>query len=399
MTPSARETDSLSMSALSVVLISPDDERRRGIIQALAGPQATIASELSRYPQIDDLPGLISLDHDVVIVDLDPDPERSLDVIEGICTANSAVTVIAYSSHAGSDLLVRCMRAGAREFLTEPVLPSAVAEALVRASVRRDEARRHKRVSGKLFVFLGAKGGSGVTTIASNFGVALAVAQGAGKTALIDLDLQLGDAVMNLGLTPKFTILEALENSNRLDSHLLSVLLADHNSGLKVLAAPDTFSTLQPSRNNIEKLLHVARENFSHVVVDAGSHSTEMYETLFEMASTVYLVAQVNLTELRNANRFVARYFSGHDSGKLQIVLNRFLTRNLEIDEEAITKALTRPIGWKVPNDYAAVRRSQNAGSPLALEKSNIGRVFSEMAKSALGQAPAVEKKKKFGLF
>lgn len=398
MPTSARETDSLSMSALSVVLVGPEEERRSAMLKALSGPQANIASELDRYPQIDDLSTFIEPDHDVVIIDLDPDPEKALDVIEAVCTLNGTLTVIAYSSHAGSDLLVRCMRAGAREFLSEPVSQPAVAEALVRASVRRDEVRRQKKVAGKLFVFLGAKGGSGVTTIATNFAVALA-AQGLGKTALIDLDLQLGDAVMNLGLTPKFTILEALENSNRLDSHLLSVLLADHNSGLKVLAAPDTLSTLQPSKTSIEKLLHVARDNFGHVVVDAGSHSTEMYETLFDMASTVYLIAQVNLTELRNANRFVTRYFTGPDSGKLQIVLNRFLTRNLEIDEEAITKALTRPISWKIPNDYAAVRRAQTAGSPLAVEKSNVGRAFSDMAKSALGQAPTVEKKKKFGLF
>ncbi len=398
MSPSAREADSLSMSALSVILISPDDERRRTMVKALAGPQAVIASELTRYPQIDDLPKLISADHDVVIIDLDPDPERALDVIEAVCGVNTTLTVIAYSSQAGSDLLVRCMRAGAREFLTEPILPAMVAEALVRASVRRDEARRHKKVSGKLFVFLGAKGGSGVTTVASNFAVALA-AQGAGKAALIDLDLQLGDAAMNLGITSKFTVLEALENSSRLDSHLLSVLMADHSSGLKVLAAPDTFGSLQPSKGSIERLLNVARDNFSHLVVDAGSHSTEMYETLFDLASTVYLISQVNVTELRNTNRFVARYFSGPESGKLQVVLNRFLTRNLEIDEEAITRALTRPIGWKIPNDYPAVRRAQNTGTPLALEKSSIGRVFSDMAKSALGQVAPTDKKKKFGLF
>src|SRR4051812_24114925 len=54
MSTSARETDSLSMSALSVVLIAPDEERRRAIVQALAGPQANVASELTRYPQIDD---------------------------------------------------------------------------------------------------------------------------------------------------------------------------------------------------------------------------------------------------------------------------------------------------------------------------------------------------------
>src|SRR6185312_9467719 len=140
-----------------------------------------------------------------------------------------------YSARADSELLVRCMRAGVREFLTEPVLPSTVGEALVRASVRRDEVRRHKKkATGKLLVFVGAKGGSGATTVASNFAVALAKQSG-GKVALLDLDLQLGDAALTLGVVTKFTALDALENMNRLDSDVLSVLMAKHESGLAVL--------------------------------------------------------------------------------------------------------------------------------------------------------------------
>src|SRR5205085_10381485 len=200
-----------------LVLIGPDEERRRAVAKSLAGPQASIARELTRYPQVDDLGEIIDADPDVVIIDLDPNPERALDVIENVCSNDGSITVMVYSAHANSELLVQCMRAGAREFLTEPVLPSSVAEALVRASVRREEVRRHKKTTGKLLVFTGAKGGSGVTTVASNFAVALAKQSG-GKAALLDFDLQLGDAALTLGITPKFTALDALENTNRLDS-------------------------------------------------------------------------------------------------------------------------------------------------------------------------------------
>src|SRR5690348_3728074 len=118
MSTSMRDAESLSMSALSLVLIGPHDERRRAIVKALAGPQARIARELTRYPALDDLPAVVEPDHDVVIIDIDPNPERALDVVENICGRNSAVTVMIYSAHADSELLVRCMRAGAREFLT-----------------------------------------------------------------------------------------------------------------------------------------------------------------------------------------------------------------------------------------------------------------------------------------
>jgi pilus assembly protein CpaE len=393
-----RDTESLSMSALSLVLIGPDEERRRAVAKALQGPQANIVSELTRYPQVDDLANMIEADHDVVVIDLDPNPEQALDVVENLCARNSSVTVMVYSASTDSELLVRCMRAGAREFLTEPVLPGSIGEALVRASVRRDELRRHKRATGKLLVFVGAKGGSGVTTIASNFAVALAKNAG-GKVALVDLDLQLGDAALTLGVATKFTVLDALENLKRLDSDFLSVLMAKHASGLAVLGAPDTIPATQPLQDGIEKLLRVAREDFGYVVIDAGSHSIEMYEALFEMASTVYLVTQVSVAELRNSNRFVARYFNGREDGKLEIVLNRYLARNVEIDDAAITKALTRPAKWKVPNDFAAVRRAQNTGTPIVVEKNNLARAFAEMADAAHGHTASPGKKKKFGLF
>lgn len=398
MSSSIRETESLSMSALSLLLIGPDEERRNAVAKALAGPQASIARELKHYPQVDDLEEIIEADHDVIVIDLDPNPELALDVVENVCGHDASVTVIVYSAHNNSELLVRCMRAGAREFLTEPVLPSSLAEALVRASVRRDEVRRQKKTTGKLLVFTGAKGGSGVTTVASNFAVALAKQSGS-KTALLDFDLQLGDAALTLGVAPKFTALDALENTNRLDADFLSVLMAKHSSGLSVLAAPDTIPTLQPSKNGIDKLLRVARDTFSYVVLDAGSHSIEMYETLFDMASTVYLVSQVSVADLRNANRFVLRYFSGTESGKLEIVLNRFLARTAEIDEASITKALTRPAKWKIPNDFAAAQRAQNSGVPIALEKGQVARAFTAMATAASGQIVTPAKRKKFGLF
>src|SRR5690242_5845811 len=395
--PTPTHADSVSMSALSVILIGPDDVRRKTLATALAGPQANIAREIAEYPPIDDLTEIAEADHDVMIVDVEPNPERALDVVENVCASNTTLTVMAYAANPDAELLVRCMRAGAREFLTDPLSTNAVAEALIRASVRREELRRHKKIAGKLLVFVGAKGGSGVTTLTSNFALALA-AQGAGKVALLDLDLQLGDAALTLGLKAKFSLMDAMESAHRMDADLLSALMTKHTSGLEVLAAPDAIPNLQPSRDILEKVVRLAREDFAYVVVDAGAHSAELYEPLFEAATTVYLVTQVGVAELRNANRFISWYFSDAKSKKLEIVLNRHLARNVEIDEAAINKVLTRPAKWKIPNDYAAVRRAQNTGDPIVTERNLVARALDEMARSAAGQT-AAPKKKKFGIF
>jgi hypothetical protein len=67
--------------------------------------------------------------------------------------------------------------------------------------------------------------------------------------------------------------------------------------------------------------------------------------------------------------------------------------------DEHITKALTRPANWKIPNDYAAVRRMQNTATPLVLEDSPIAKVIYEMSRSANGKPAPAPTKKKFSLF
>ena len=60
------------------------------------------------------------------------------------------------------------MRAGAREFLFGPIAPNVLGDGLLRAAARRSE-HSAKKTRGKVLTFWGAKGGSGTTTLATNF--------------------------------------------------------------------------------------------------------------------------------------------------------------------------------------------------------------------------------------
>jgi len=388
--------DALNVHVLSVALIGPEQQRRQAVAMVLAGSQASVTREFSSYPELDDVPQLLEAGYDVIIVDLDSDPERALDLVEYIC-GNSSVTVMVYSRQTDPELLVRCMRAGAREYLTQPIAPSTIAEALVRASVRRPVKRPAKKALGKLMVFAGAKGGSGVSTIAGNFAVALARESGH-STLLLDLDLPLGGAALDLGITCQYSTINALQNISRLDSNFLSTLLAKHSSGLSVLSAPDQYTPVNISDEAISKLLAVARQDFDYVVIDAGSSARVNSKALLEAAATVYLVTQVSITELRNSNRLISDIYA-HLGPRLEIVLNRFTPTSMGIDEENIIKALTQPVAWKVPSDFRAVQRAQNTATPLALGESSIANIIRQMARTACGLPPVPDKKKKFSLF
>jgi len=391
------ELDSLGSDLLSIALIGPDEQRRKAVSMAIADCRGGEVKEFSLYPaQLDNVPKLLETQFDVILIDLDSRPEYALELVESI-GAQSQATVMVYSALSNPDLLVRCMRAGAREFLSLPFSPGSVAEALVRASARRAATRPAKKASGKLLVFLGAKGGSGVTTLACNFAVALAQNPGQ-STLLIDLDLPLGDAALNLGIVAEYSTVNALQNTGRLDANFLSKLLIKHSSGVSVLAAPGKFPQFNPTTEAIDKLLSVARQEFDNVVVDVGSRLDMTGTALFKHASVIYLVTQVGIPELRNSNRLISQFFTT-GGPKLEIVINRWAPRALGVAEEHITKALTRPAHWKIPDDYATVRRMQNTATPLALEDSPISRTIRQMARSVSGEPEKAEKKKGFSLF
>jgi pilus assembly protein CpaE len=341
---------------------------------------------------------LLSADCDVLIVGLDSNPELALKLVEAGVSVNSAITVMVYSRFADRDLLVRCMQVGARELLTDPVSASDTRGAMQRATARRDELKRSKKTGGRCMVFVGAKGGSGVTTIASNFAVALTI-ETRQEVTLLDLN-QVGDAALNLGLNCEFTVRDALQNEQRLDSELLSKLLVKHSSGLKVLAAPDEQNEFQPAPAGAAKLLHLLRNDFPWVVVDAGSSYGPYAAALFDVAQKVYLVTQVSLPELRNSHRFIGRYFKGEQRGRLEVVVNRAGARTDDMGDENLEKALFGVPDWKVPSDFQAARKAQNKASALVLAEANsqISRVILEMARAAAGKKLEA-KKKKFGLF
>jgi pilus assembly protein CpaE len=302
-----------------------------------------------------------------------------------------------YSATADRTLVVRAMRAGAREFFALPLAAAEVADALARFSVHMPGDRPAKKRAGRLGVFLGTKGGCGVTTLASRFGVALAQESGK-KVLLIDLGLPLGDAALNLGMVAEYSTDNAFRNTTRLDGSFLTSLLATHSSGLSVLAAPGEFPQSMPSIEAIDKLLAVARQTFDYVVVDAGSRLDLKDSTLFDASATIYLVTQFGVSELRNSNRLISQFFSTRGR-KLQIVLNRFGTQSLGFDEEQITKALTRPAQWKIPNDSAVARQIEDTASARSQKSSPLWIVLRKMARKACGLPLNDDKKKPFSLW
>ena len=378
---------------MSIALIGPDAERRSTVAKALAQTRRADVREFDSYPpELEHMQRLMA-SFDVIVLDLDSDPEVVLDLVER-SSASDAAALMVYSQKADPKLAIRLMRAGAREFLLLPLEQGAMAEALIRTSTTmREKTHPAEKPPGDLLVFVGSKGGSGVTTVASN--VAIALAQDPGqKTLLVDLALPIGDCALCLGIAAGYSTEDALRNVDRLDAGFLQNLLVKHRSGVFVLAAPTKVPEIEISDSAIDRLIAVARQEFDHVIVDVGSRIDVAAKALFEHATTIYLVTQTGISELRNSNRLISQFFA-EGTSNLEIVINRFESRNPEsVNEDVITKALGRPVSWKIPDDQDAARALQHGNAGQA--QTRISRISLEMASSITGLPIPVDKRMDF---
>jgi pilus assembly protein CpaE len=389
-----------SAGQLSIAVIGPDELLRISLLDALNRYFTGNLHDFVSYPPtLLDVNNLMDQKHDIVMIELDSDPDYALELIRTVCAGGNS-SVMVYSRMPNqevpdSDLLLRCMRLGAREFLNLPFAGEELKEALERAAVRHSVSYDEpEKARGRLFVFCGVKGGAGVTNIACNFAVTLAN-YSPEKVLLIDMDLPLGDAALNLGIRPRYSTLDALQNHSRIDSSFLSKLLVSHDSGLALLPAPGRFPGYLATNEAVDRLLRVARQDFENVVVDAGS-KFDLANACAEYrdATILYLITQSGIPELRNANRLIGQYRTV-DGPKLEIVLNRYERDSSGITEDELKRALTCAVSWKIPNDYRAVRKMQDTSAPIVATDSLIARQIEAMVCAACG-LPALRHKKEF---
>jgi pilus assembly protein CpaE len=388
-------SDAYDGNLLTVAILDSDAQRRKAAAEALAGNKNLQVTEISSFPgKVEELAQLLPQTYNVVLFNVDCDRDLALKLAENL-TANPHSYVMAYSSKSDTKMAVHLMRAGTREFFTTPVDPAEIAAAMQRAAEHFAAITPEPKPDSRLFVFMGTKGGCGVTTLAANFALALAE-ESEGDTLLIDFGLPLGDAAINLGIKTEYSVANALQLTDRLDAGLLSTLVVKHGTGLSVLASPSEFTDQTMPLDSIDKLVTVARGAYDFVVVDVGSRIDLLNTSLFDRSAIIYLITQVGITEMLNANRMVSKFFFTRDH-TLQIVLNRYKPSDLLFDERKINEALTRPAQWKIPDDYAAARRTRETALPMLLVDSAIARAIREMAKSAAGLTG--EKSEKRGFF
>jgi pilus assembly protein CpaE len=302
------------------------------------------------------------------------------------------------------------MRAGANEFF--PWNPGGASQASrsmeesFHGAVRRTATRHAAHSAGArqpcvTNVFLGAKGGAGTTTVAVNCAVELARLTKR-PTAIIDLKPCLGEVALFLGVRPRFTVLDAIENLHRLDKDFLRELMARHKSDLDILAGSEQFDRPnQQDSSAIEELLRVLSRLYDFVVIDAGNMINSCAVSALYAADTIFLVTNPDVPSIRNAQRLVDRVRQlGAGSERVKILLNRVSDQNL-IAPKQIETALGYGIHHTFSSDYRTVSTALNSGVPITVANhSDLAGQFSNFTRQLIGvhedAKPEPEKRRTF---
>ena len=271
---------------------------------------------------------------------------------------------IVISSEQSPAFLVRAMQMGVRE-----VLPPALNATALQAAVRRVA---HKRApapaatQGEVLAFMACKGGSGASFIAANIAHILST-QSERKVALIDLDLQFGNALLLLSDQRAVNdVAEVARSIGRLDADLLRASMVQVSGNLSVLAAPEDLSqALEVKAAHVEAIIKQARQVFDYVVLDVGRSMDTVSLKALDLATHVFPVLQLSLPQIRDARRLRALFRSlEYAPEKIHWVVNRH-QKGGEIDLESMEQTLGVKGLTTIPNHFKGVNASVNQGIPI----------------------------------
>jgi pilus assembly protein CpaE len=377
------------MAQLAALIVTHDEEFRRRAAQLLRAGGVPIGIVEDRRPADAAAP-------DIGVVDIRSDAASGLATIERLRASQAGMAIFAVAAEANPDLILQSMRAGANEFFAWAAEGSQQARSMedsFHGAVRRTAARREASHAGSkqaciTHVFFGAKGGAGTTTVAVNCGVELARAT---KRSTLVVDLKpCGEVALFLGVRPRFTILDAIENLHRVDKDFLKELVVKHKSGLDILGGSEQFERPGPGdAGAVEELLRVLTRLYDYMVIDVGNSVNACATAAMYAADTLFLVANPDLPSVRNAQRFVERVRQlGAGGERIRVLLNR-ASDQLLIAPRQIETALGYSIHHTFSSDYRTVSTALNSGVPLTLtDHSEISEQFGAFTRQLVGMKP-----------
>ena len=377
--------------AIGVLCINMDPASRERLEMLVAEtPGAHVVDNVDRQVTAREVVSLLEqFQHRVCVIDFDEGEDSGRACQRLHDGGDGSVSLFAASCDSSPDHIIRAMRCGCSEYLIKPFQADQILGALAHVQARRRGSLQAQK--GRVVTLMGAKGGTGVTSLAIHLALTL-LQKNQQKCLLVDEHPALGDVSLYLGLTRhQYSFYELVYNMDRLDADLLQGFLLQHSSGLHVLDSPEVIHAFPgASPEAIEHTLAFLAENYHFVILDCPPGLTEDTCAAIRQSERVAIIITPELPSIHNAIRAM-KYLTGlhYPDDNIDIVLNRHSKRGALSDRE-IEASLHRPIAVKIPNSYDQIVNAINAGTPIDLgHKSELPAAFGYWAARLMGEKPA----------
>lgn len=377
--------------AINLIVASPEPQFREFIREQLGLMHSTkivaeheevgvnlhvrILHDLERYPQA------------ALLLDISADPEQGLRALEHLAQAAPGTYVVLSEAQCSSDFLIRAMRTGASDFLMQPLKRAEFHDAMERVEQYLARVHMQARPLGKMYSFVGVKGGSGATTAAIN--LAAVCAKQNKSVVLVDLDLDSGDVASYLGLQAQYSLFDVMENLERMDSSMLDGIVTRDALGFHVLCAPDDIEKARSiSPYQLKEVGTLLVEKYDVVIVDGSRGLDEMLFGCLELSESIFLVLTQEFPAVRNAQQYVnALVRLNFSQDAIKLVVNRYMKRApMYVSMEQVQQTLgTRPF-FALPNRYEEAMQAIHKGRPIVMNPAaELGKAYREFAKKVEG--------------
>ncbi len=305
----------------------------------------------------------------LVVFHLDPKPAPIIEVIDQVSTRYPGIALLGIGSNTSPKDILAPMRAGCDQFVCKPIDPADLANAVGRVASKR----LLSRTKGRCLCVTGSSGGAGATSIACN--LALEISQLTDtECALVDMDLQFGDAALNFDAEPKFTLSDLAETAGNLDRTSLAGSLTKLPCKVALLARPTRIEQCEHiTPEVVHRMIDLLTTTNENLVIDLPRHIDALNFVAFKQADLILIVCQLVVPSVRNAHRYYETIIrSGIPEDRVQVVVNRFDSGSRRIDTKDLEETFGKPVYATIPNDYQFVARSLDLGRPIAaLDRNN----------------------------
>jgi pilus assembly protein CpaE len=307
---------------------------------------------------------------DMLLLELDEfRPQQTFARVRELLGTSPELEVFLTASRIDPQLLLEAFRVGVKEFLSQPLTRQELEPALARFEERFSaKVAGLDRHCGRVVSVIGARGGVGVSTVATNMAASIQQAGKGESVALMDLDLHGGDLGLFLDLHATQGLKHLAKDLSRLDETFLRSALVPHASGLQLLASGyEAFEDAEYVHGSAMRVVGLLRSMHQHIVVDCGHVLDPAVKEALDYSDQVIVITTLSLPAIRRTKRLLETLAAAqYSTDKVRVVVNRYTSDQKDLLSETEGMLAVRMTGL-IPNDYRTASEAIDHGKPLTM--------------------------------